>query len=278
MVRIYKTFHVYNPLTQKPLIKNIGGENLEEIIERGKAWVEQTKIDLAPKVEEYRKNKEIQKQEIQKQLTTPQFESRPFELSDMIDDSFSVLTLGSTRSGKSYAIRYILNTYADKHIKVCMSQSAHANAYKGDFGNNTVMAHSFFPEILSDMYKINAKTDMKYPFMAIIDDVVTAKNDKEMLKLLTLYRNTRISAIIAGQASAIINATGRTNINYVCLFKLNSDEEIEKVVKKYLRSRFPSGWHYRDMMAYYRKATEDHQFFLINNFTGECFLTKIPAQ
>ena len=113
--------------------------------------------------------------------------------------------------------------------------------------------------------------------MAIIDDVVTAKNDKEMLKLLTLYRNTRISAIIAGQASAIINATGRTNINYVCLFKLNSDEEIEKVVKKYLRSRFPHGWHYRDMMAYYRKATEDHQFFLINNFSGDCFLTKIPS-
>lgn len=277
MVRIYKTFHVYNPLTQKPLMKNIGGEDLEEIIKKGKEWVEMTKKELAPKVEEFRKNKEIQKAELKKELDTPQFPTQPFELSDMVDDTFSILTLGSTRSGKSYAIRYILNQYADKHVKVCMTQSSHAAAYKGDFGNNTIIAKSFFPEILSNMYKINSKTDNKYPFLAIIDDVVTAKNDKEMLKLLTIYRNTRISCIIAGQASAIINATGRTNINYVCLFKLNSDEEIEKVVKKYLRSRFPAGWHYRDMMAYYRNATEDHQFFLINNFTGECFLTKIPA-
>ena len=277
MTRIYKTFHVYNPLTQKPLMKNIGGEDIDEITKKGREWIEKTKAELAPLVEEFRKNKEIQKEEVFKQLSAPQFETRPFELTDMIDDTFSLLTLGSTRSGKSFAIRYILNHYADKHIKVCMSQSAHANAYKGDFGNNTVMAKSFFPEILSDMYKINSKTDMKYPFMAIIDDVVTAKNDKEMLKLLTLYRNTRISCILAGQASAIINATGRTNINYVCLFKMNSDEEIEKVVKKYLRSRFPPSYKYQDMMRYYRQATENHQFFFINNFSGECVLTKIPS-
>jgi Poxvirus A32 protein len=257
-------------------MKNIGGEDIEEISKKGLEWIEMTKKELAPKVEEFRKNKALQKEEIKKQLSTPQFETKPFELSDMVDDTFSVLCLGSTRSGKSYAIRYILNEYANKHIKVCMTQSSHADIYK-DFGNNTVICKAFFPEVLSNMYKINSKTENHYPFMTIIDDVVTAKNDKEMLKLLTLYRNTRISAIIAGQASAIINATGRTNINYICLFKLNSDEEIEKVIKKYLRSRFPPTYKLPDMMRYYRQATENHQFFFINNFTGECHLTKIPS-
>jgi len=50
---------------------------------------------------------------------------------------------------------------------------------------------------------------------------VDKKFDKQLMKLLTIYRNSKLSTIICSQAVQIMNATGRTNINHIFLFKLN---------------------------------------------------------
>jgi hypothetical protein len=72
-----------------------------------------------------------------------------------------------------------------------------------------------------------------------------------------------------------MNATGRTNINHVFLFKLNSDEQIEKVIKTYLLSFFPTGLKMADKIKKYKELTEDHHFIYINNLTGETYRTKL---
>jgi hypothetical protein len=72
-----------------------------------------------------------------------------------------------------------------------------------------------------------------------------------------------------------MNATGRTNINHIFLFKLNSDEQIEKVIKTYLQSFFPTGLKLADKIKKYREITDDHHFIYINNLTGQTIRTKL---
>jgi hypothetical protein len=113
----------------------------------------------------------------------------------------------------------------------------------------------------------------------VLDDIVTGvKFDKEIIKLLCVYRNSNCSTIISAQAITLLNTAGRTNINFVCLFKLNSEEQIEKVIKAYLSSYFPAGMKMLDKIRHYRLLTEDHHFFVVDNYNGGVFRTKCSAK
>jgi len=186
----------------------------------------------------------------------------------------SIAMIGSTRSGKSTALSYVLDKYFKKHLAVLMTNSPQADIYKSM--KHCVQSPQYLPKVLKDMYAINRDTSNHYDFLAILDDVVSGvKYDKEILKLLTIYRNSDISAIITAQAATLLNSAGRTNINFVLLFKLNSDEQIEKCVKFYLSSYFPPGMRMLDKIRYYRDATQDHHFFVIDTLNGGVYRTKI---
>jgi len=204
-------------------------------------------------------------------------EDRPFalELPDPKTGGASVCFIGSTRSGKTTGMKYVYQKYFKKHITTLMTNSLHASIYKDI--NHCVLSPIYSAKAISECYKINKETNNHYPFLIILDDIVDKKFDKEMLRLLTIYRNTGLSCIITAQATTILNSSGRTNINFVLLFKLNSDEEIEKAVKKYLGSYLP-GMKMRDMIAYYRKATEDHHFFVVDTLNGQVYRTKIDLE
>jgi AAA+ superfamily predicted ATPase len=187
----------------------------------------------------------------------------------------SVAFIGSTRSGKTTGMKYVLNKYFKSHLGVLMTNSLHSPIYNEiDCG---VMSPIYSAKTIAECYKINKETKNHYPFLIILDDIVDKKFDKEMLKLLTIYRNSGVSCILTAQATTILNASGRTNINFVLLFKLNSDEEIEKAVKKYLGSYLP-GMKTREMIEYYRKATDDHHFFVVDTLNGEVYRTKINLE
>ncbi len=198
----------------------------------------------------------------------------PFALTLSSSGGNSIAMIGSTRSGKSTALSHILATYFKKHIAVLMTNSPQAGIY-GTM-KHCAQSPQYIPKVLKDMYAINRDTNNHYDFLAILDDVVTGvKFDAELLKLLTIYRNSDISAIITAQAVTLLNSSGRTNINFVLLFKLNSDEQIEKCVKFYLSSYFPPGMRMLDKIRYYRGATENHHFFVIDTLNGRVFRTKI---
>jgi len=187
----------------------------------------------------------------------------------------SWLLLGSTRSGKSTFMVHLYNQmFKMTHITVCQTMSTANDIYK-ELGKNVAVCPKYCPELIKDMYTINKKTECKYKFLAIVDDCPISKNDKELMKALCVYRNTDISVIIANQELSMFNATARSNINYVCLFKLNNDMAIEKCVKTYLRSYFPAYMNLNEMIRAYREATSDHKFFLIDNLAGTVVLTKL---
>jgi hypothetical protein len=190
---------------------------------------------------------------------------------------FSVLLCGSTRSGKTSMMNYIYDKHFRKHITTVMSNSLNSDAY--DFIKKyCVLTDLYHPEMLKEMYKINHSTSNHYQFCIILDDLTNVKNDKEYLRLLTIYRNSRISCIVSAQGISMFNKTARGNINYVILGRLNSDAEVEKVIKEYCISYFPREMNMTDKIKYYRALCDDHWFLVLDQVNGNFFRTKLRPE
>ena len=186
----------------------------------------------------------------------------------------SFLLCGSTRSGKTTMLNYLFDRFFKKYVSVLMSNSLNSDAYKM-LVKNCVTSDLYHPEILKDMYRINHETSNHYKFLVILDDLTHVKNDKEYMRLLTIYRNSRMSGIISAQGISMFNKTARGNINFVLLGRLNSDAEIEKIVKEYLVSYFPKNINMAEKITLYRQLTNDHHFFVIDQVNGDFFRTKL---
>jgi hypothetical protein len=190
---------------------------------------------------------------------------------------FSILLCASTRAGKTSMLNFLYDRHFKKHITTLMSNSLNSDAY--DYiKQSVVLSDLYHPEMLKDMYRINHATDNHYEFCVILDDLTNVKNDKEYLKLLCLYRNSRISCIVSAQGISLFNKTARGNLNYILLGRLNSDAEVEKVIKEYLLSYYPRHFNITEKIALYRQQTMDHWFILIDQINGDIFRTKLRAE
>lgn len=195
---------------------------------------------------------------------------RPFVLNmpDVSTGGCSILMLGSGRSGKTTALKYIIDKYFSKHVGVLFSQSAKAQAYSHMKYPLLPLSSAFVPELMNDAYHINRETKNHYPFLFVLDDVPLAKNDKQLLKLLTIYRNSGISGIVCVQSPTLLNPTCRSNFTFTMLFKQNSTEQIEQTIKMFLRGYFPDTWNYEKKIEWYRAQTDNHYFLFIDNWNG----------
>lgn len=195
------------------------------------------------------------------------------ELPEQKTGGVSFGLIASTRAGKTTLLKHILDEYFSKHITVLMSNSIHASIYNDI--KDCIPSPVYSPRIIKEGYEINRKTDNHYPFLFILDDVVDKKFDKELLKLLTIYRNSGLSCIISVQNPILLNSASRGNINFVCLGKLNSDEAIERVIRMYLMSYLKGP--IAEKIRTYKELTEGHHFIMVNNLTGEVYRFKIRA-
>ena len=187
----------------------------------------------------------------------------------------SLLGIGSTRSGKTTALKYILEKYFSKHFGILFSESAHAPAYKDMKYSNLPLSSVFIPDLINSAYRINKEIKNYYDFLFVLDDVPLMKNDKQLLKMLTIYRNSAISGIVCVQSPTLLNPTCRSNFNIVLLFHQNTTAQVEAVIKCYLRGVFPDSLSYENKIAIYRELTRDHHMIVINNYTGEIFRSKV---
>jgi hypothetical protein len=185
----------------------------------------------------------------------------------------SIVMVGSTRSGKTTIMKHSLRKFFSDYISILFSPSIHAGTY-GDLDKGIIKAPEYIPDVVRECYAINKKTDNKYPFLVIFDDVVTAKFDKELLKTFTIYRNSGISAIMSIQSPILLNSAMRGNINIVMLGFMNSDESCEKVIRMFCYASI-EGKNIEQKIHEYKKLTSDHHWLVINNLTGEIYRTKL---
>jgi hypothetical protein len=205
---------------------------------------------------------------------------KPFELllPDKNSGGCSILMIGSTRCGKTTALKHILDKYFQKSVGCIFSESAKAPAYQDMKYPNLPLCSTYVPELVKDAYRINRELKNHYDFLFILDDCPLMKNDKQLLKLLTIYRNSNLSAIIAVQSPTLLNPTCRSNFNFVLLFHSNSTAQVEAVIKYYLRGVFPEDWNYEKKIAVYKELCQDHHFLFIDNLNGLLYRCKIDLK
>ena len=200
------------------------------------------------------------------------------ERSAMSACSFAII--GSSKSGKTTFLKYLVKKYFSDEIKVLMTQSPQADIYES-IKKECVFCPAFIPDIIKECYKINKETKNHYKFLNIIDDVadIKAKNHPQMSKLLCLYRNSNISACVCGQDAFMLNANGRANVNYVCLFYQNTDNRCEDNIKAFLRSYFPRYLSMEEKIQLYKYLTSDHCFLFIDNLNNKIMRCRLkPGQ
>ena len=201
----------------------------------------------------------------------------PFELHlpDTATGGASVLMIGSTRCGKTTALKYILKKYFKDHIGVIFSESARSPAYADMKNKNLPLSSAWVPALIKDMYQINKDTKNHYDFMVILDDMPSVKFEKELLKLTTIYRNSNLSSICCIQSPSLLTPVQKSNFNFVFLFKANTTSQMEANIKAYLRGIWPEGWNYEKKIQAYTEMTDDHHFIFIDNLEGKIYRCKI---
>ena len=186
--------------------------------------------------------------------------------------------IGSSKSGKTTFLKYLVKKYFDEEIKILHTQSPQADIYDS-IKKECVFCPAYIPDIIKETYKINKETKNHYNFLHIIDDVVGAKNNVQMTRALCLYRNSAISTIVCGQDMMMLNANGRANVNYICLFYTNTDNRIEDNIKAFLRSYFPRALSMDEKIELYKRLTADHSFLFIDNLNSTVTRFKLkPGQ
>jgi hypothetical protein len=281
-------FSAIDPATHRQKHKSFSTKRYtrEQIEKLGKEWVEEVRAGKHSPPVKNKGNMAVSTSNIDESYTSEEeenpghhvqlFRSQSIDSLNTPDDKFgmSFLLLGQTRSGKSTLMVHLWETYFKGHICILHTNSHQSEIYK-PLAKGCACCPFFSPELISETSKINGATKNYYKFLHIIDDVVDKKNNKELIKLLTIGRNHRLSTIITGQELSIFNSIGRSNINFVCLFKLGSDFAIEKVIKQYLRSSFPSDMGLNDMIKVYKHITRNHGFFVIDNLNDKVFVSRL---
>ena len=173
-------------------------------------------------------------------------------------------------------MKHIYGKYFKKHITTMFSMNKHADIYK-DLGDKILVSDTFYPELLKEMHEINSHTRNAYPFCVISDDYVDhkIKNDREITRLLTIYRNSGMSSIFSFQNATLMSAAGRNSCNYIVIFKQQTNAQWEHVLKEFLNMWLPTGMKRDARIAYCKAITADHGFFLIDNIMGECYISKL---
>jgi len=204
------------------------------------------------------------------------FESRKFDLCLPTNGGVSILLCGASRSGKTTLMKYLYKTYFKKHICCMFSMNRHADIYD-DLDDKVLIADNFHPELLREAHEINSLCDNRFPFLFISDDYVDnkIKNDPEITRCMTIYRNAGISSIWSFQGRTLMSATGRNNANFIVILKQQTPLEWEHVIKEFLSMWLPTGMTMREMVEFCKEATVDHQFFFIDNIEGKCYLSKL---
>jgi GTPase SAR1 family protein len=190
--------------------------------------------------------------------------------------AYSLALIGQTRSGKSFLLNHLMERYFSHKINILMTDSPNADIYKSGFfsSKDVIKAPGYYSQLIKDSYKINKACDNKYQFMFVIDDIVDKKNDKQLFKVSTIYRNSNISMALVGQRMAILPSTVRGNTNFIFLGRLGNDYEIENTIKAFLQTFFPKDFSMYEKIQAYKDITKNYNFICLDNINGEVFITK----
>lgn len=238
---------------------------------------EEKRAELRAMVEERKAMYRKQKAELilnkQRVADKSNFEVTPLKL-DLDHSTGNVIGfIGSTRSGKTYLMKHIYDNYFkdEGYITTLFACNKHADIYKS-IDRRVIQTYDFIPEIPKIQHRIQRKTKNKYKFLNWLDDQVdnSTKNSQILKKMMVSYRNAKMSCLLSFQYASMLTKTNRSNLHTIILMRMNTDEAIEDIIRKFLNSYLGGrGVTMDEKIRKYREFTSNYGFIVIDNITGE---------
>lgn len=204
----------------------------------------------------------------------------PFKLNmNITKTGYSVTILGSTKSGKSYLLERLLKKYVTNQKSICImsAPNAHNEIYK-NYPKDILFTDYYDPKLVKAGALINKKMKNKFPICYVLDDVITAKNDKKLEDAYLTLRNSLVSIIVLIQNIQLLKSTSRSNSNILIFKKFNSPHAVsEYVMKQFLGSLGPfADLRMEDKVTLYMKIMNDgnYNFFVLDTLENTLILCK----
>ena len=176
------------------------------------------------------------------------------------DTGCSTVIFGSSKSGKSTQMLDLVKKHYDNNKCICIviADSVHANIYRG-LSNRIIKTDKFDRELIQGLHKIQKKTNNKYHFCIVLDDMILDKNDPELLRLILTLRNSKISTVCLLQSPTLLSKNARFNGNNFIFRRTNNQENTEQILDKFLGGYKPFyGLSKPEQVKLYRDLTVDY--------------------
>lgn len=164
-------------------------------------------------------------------------EYTPFslKLSPLSETGSSTIIFGASMSGKTTLLKKILKEYYnDNEVIVFMiAEHIHSNIYQ-DLDKKIIKSDKFDKQLIKTLHRINKRTNNKYHFVIVLDDMILEKHNSTLLKLILTYRNAKISTLILLQSPTLLSRNGRFNGNNFIFKRTNNAENADQVMEFFL--------------------------------------------
>ncbi len=181
--------------------------------------------------------------------------------------------IGSSKAGKSTLMMHIYKKYYKRFITTLYTMNPHSFGGKVD-DRNLIIFGGYEDKVIKAEKLINQNCNNKYNFCNLFDDLIGLNNKTLINNLILTYRNSNMSSVICIQYSNLLSKMTRANFNNILLFRFNTDEAIEVVIKTFLRNALKK-MGVKDMIEFYKLHTSDFSFMYYIPSTEELSFHKL---
>lgn len=203
---------------------------------------------------------------VQNVVHTPPVTKFKLNIEPLKETGCSTVIFGSSKSGKTTQLKQILKKHYDNNncITILIADSVHANVYR-DLSKKIIKTDKFDRELIQGLHKIQKKTDNKYHFVIVLDDMILDKNDPELLRLILTLRNSKISTVCLLQSPTLLSKNARFNGNNFIFRRTNNAENTEQILDMFLGG-FPPfyGLSKAEQVKLYRDLTTDYGYIYLD--------------
>jgi hypothetical protein len=187
-------------------------------------------------------------------------------IDDLKETGTSTVIFGASKSGKTTLLKDILDKYysGKNVITLLIADNVHSNIYK-KIDSSIIKTDRFDTDLIADLHKIQKKTDNKYHFVIVMDDMILQKNDPKILQMMLTMRNAKISTVILLQSPTLLSKNGRFNGNNFIFKRTNNHENAEQVMKFFLGGfGIFYGLKTNEKIKLFRDITDDYGFVYLD--------------
>lgn len=204
----------------------------------------------------------------------------PFKLNlDIEDTGHSLTVVGSSKSGKTTLLKSLLDQYITNKKCICVmaAHNMHNKIYK-NYHKDIIKTDQYSNILVKAGARINKRLGNKFPFVYVLDDIITMKNDKKLEDCYLTLRNSLVSIIVLIQNIQLLKSTSRSNSNIIIFKKFNNPKAIEDYVMKEYLANYPPfrDLAMKDKVNLYMKIMNDgnYNFFVLDVLENTLILCK----